>query len=217
MMRERRHRSSFAVSFCRLAVVVMGAACTTISLGAVAPREASASVSVAASLEDLARSSTVIARVTAQDRESAWEGGRIVTYNRVRIDAVIAGRAPAAARELRVRTLGGRVGDIGQIVEGEAAFLPGETSLAFLTPMASPTAEATPKVVVVGRAQGQLVVRRDVHGREIVRVGAVGELVDKRVRPPLKPAGRRVVELDGAPLDSVALDAKQIFEDVHAP
>src|SRR5436305_1965596 len=135
MMRESRHRSSFAAHFGRLSLIIITGGAAVFG-DAVTPREASASVAVAASLEDLARSSSVIARVTAVSNESAWEDGRIVTYSRVRIDGIVAGRAPADARELRIRTLGGRVGSIGQLVEGEAAFVANESSLVFLAPMA---------------------------------------------------------------------------------
>src|SRR4051812_18654164 len=138
MMRERRRRSSFAVHFGPLLLV---AACATTAIGGLVPREANASLAGAASLEDLPRSSSGIARVTAEGSESAWEDGRIVTYSRVRVDSVIAGRAPGDARALRIRTRGGRVGDIGQIVEGEAVFSPAESSLVFLTPMLSPSTD----------------------------------------------------------------------------
>jgi hypothetical protein len=207
-MREHRLRSSllpfsFVVAFAGVAGV--GA-----SVGPFAMREAHASVAIAASIEDLARASSVIARVTALDRESAWEGGRIVTYSRVRIDSVIAGALPApTTREIRVRTLGGRVGDVGQIVEGEAALAPSESSLVFL-------AKAESTFVVMGRAQGQLLVRRDTHGREIVRVGVLGELVERRIHPPLRATGRRITELDGAMLDVAARDARTAWEASHA-
>src|SRR4051812_9349513 len=53
---------------------------------------------------------------------SRWEtiGGheRIVTYTPLHIEHSLDGTSPGS--ELTVRTLGGRVGDIGQIVAGEA-------------------------------------------------------------------------------------------------
>jgi hypothetical protein len=210
-MRERHHRSSL---FPLLLVACVACVATlAIEPGALCPREARASVAIAMSLEELARSSSVVARVTTLDRESAWEDGRIVTYSRVRVDDVVAGETPGKARELRVRTLGGRVGSVGQLVEGEPMLAPNESSIVFL--VAHPSA-AVASVVVMGRAQGQLVIRRDAHGREIVRVGRVGELVDRRLRPPLRPSGRRIVELDGAALETVSLDAKKAWEAGHA-
>ena len=120
-MREPRLRATFVLP---LALLCAGAATLfTVDEGVVrGPREASASVAIAASLEDLARASTVIARVTPVERTSAWEDGRIVTTTRVRVDEVVAGSVAGSTRELRVRTLGGRVDTIGQIVEGEASF-----------------------------------------------------------------------------------------------
>ncbi|MDB4937750.1 MAG: hypothetical protein JWP87_4722 [Labilithrix sp.] len=212
-MRERPLRSSSLFPLplsARLARLASVALLACVGGAWLAPRDAGASVAVAASVEELARASSVIARVTTLDRESAWEDGRIVTHTRVRVDAVIAGATPGASRQLRVRTLGGRVGNIGQLVEGEPVLTPSESSIVFLTPRGE-------DLVVVGRAQGQLVVRRDVHGHEVVHVGAVGQLVERRVRAPLRPVGAgRIVELEGAPVDVVASDAKRAWEVGHA-
>jgi hypothetical protein len=119
------------------------------------------------------------------------------------------GATAVAANELRIRTLGGRVGDVGQLVEGEASLSGAESSLVFLAPHAS-------DYVVAGRAQGQLLVRRDVHGREVVHIGGVGELVERRIRPPLRPLGRRMTELDGLALGAVVVDARHAWEVGHA-
>ena len=214
-MREPRLRTTFVLP---LALLCAGAASLfTVDDGVVrGPHEASASVAIAVSLEDLARASTVVARVTPIDRTSAWEEGRIVTTTRVRVDEIVAGsvgnlRGP---RELRVRTLGGRVDKIGQIVEGEASFAPSEPSIVFLTALPGPLVE--PAFVVAGRAQGQLLVKRDVHGREIVRVGAVGELVERRVGPPLQNGGQRMTGLDGTLVSSVGSAVKRAWEVGHA-
>jgi len=182
------------------------------------PREADASVSIAISLEDLARASSLVARVTPVERTSAWEDGRILTTTRVRVDEVVAGTTAGGARELRVRTLGGRVDKIGQIVEGEPSFTTNQPSIVFLSalPGPGPVAEAAPTFIVAGRAQGQLLVKRDVAGREIVRLGAVGELVERRLRPPLRNGGQRITELDGALLSSVATTVKRAWETGHA-
>lgn len=214
-MSERHHRNSPprspAFTLGLAAVVFVGA--TFVSSGALAPREAQASVAIAMSLDDLARGSSVIARITPLDHESVWENGRIITYSRVRVDDVVAGSTPSSARELRVRTLGGRVGNIGQTVEGEAALTASEPSIVFL---AAARSDHTTDVVVVGRAQGQLRVRRDTHGQEVVRLGGVGEIIARQVRPPLRPAGTPVIELQGAPVASVVTDAKRAWEAGHA-
>ena len=215
-MREHRRRTSFVLP---VALLCAGAA-SLFTVGEPGqgrlrgPREAGASVAIAASLEDLARASSVIARVTPLERTSAWEDGRIVTTTRVRVDEIVAGAVPAGARELRVRTLGGRVDSIGQLVEGEASFVLSEPSIVFLTALAGPYVE--PSFVVAGRAQGQLLVRRDVQGREIVRVGAVGELVARRFRPPQRDGGTRITELDGSLAAPLTASFKRAWEVGHA-
>ena len=230
-MRERHLRSSLVLTLL-FGALPFASIATCAPGGLLAPREAQASVAIAASVEDLARVSSVIARVTALDRESAWEDGRIVTYSRVRVDDVVAGATPAGARELRIRTLGGNVGKIGQTVEGEAMLTVGAPCIVFLAARATPASTSTASAAaasaaaastvasgslyVVGRAQGQLLVRRDVHGREIVRVGAVGELVPRPIHPPLRDTGRRILDLDGAPLQAVTTDAKRAWEVSHA-
>ena len=213
-MREPHLRASFVLP---VALLCAGAASLfTVDDGALrVAREANASVAIAVSLEDLARASSLVARVTPVERTSAWEDGRIVTTTRVRVDEVVAGVAPDA-RELRVRTLGGRVDKIGQIVEGEASFTASEPSIVFLTAASRPLAEPAPTFVVAGRAQGQLLVKRDAAGREIVRIGAVGELVERRLHPPLRDGGQRITALDGTPVSSLATTVKRAWEAGHA-
>ncbi len=174
------------------------------------PRDANASVSIALSLEDLARASSVVARVTPLDRTSVWEDARIVTYTRVRVDDVIAGKTAAGAREVRIRSFGGSIGDIGQVVEGEPQLAPNQPCILFL-------AERNARVVVVGRAQGQFVVQRDTRGLERVRIRSVGALVERRVAPPLRGPAERVTERDGSPLETFVVDAKRAWEASHAP
>ena len=68
---------------------------------------------------------------------SRWEqigkGRRIVTHTRLRVERLVSG-AQASDGELWVRTLGGRVGKIGQLVEGEAILPIGQRALVFLAP-----------------------------------------------------------------------------------
>lgn len=97
---------------------------------------AHATTARAVSLAELVRRSTRIARATALESFSRSEevGGRrhIVTYSRLRIDDSIHG--PSGDSETLVRTLGGRVGELGEIVHGEAELALHETSLVFLSP-----------------------------------------------------------------------------------
>ena len=96
---------------------------------------AGATTARAVSLPELVRRSTRIARATTLESFARSEdvGGarHIVTYSRLRIDDSIHG--PSGDSETLVRTLGGRVKDLGEIVHGEAELALNETSLVFLT------------------------------------------------------------------------------------
>jgi hypothetical protein len=96
---------------------------------------AQATTARAVSLPDLVRRSTRIARATSLDSFARTEdigGGRhIVTYSRLRIDDSIQGASGDS--EILVRTLGGTLGDLGEIVHGEAQLALNETCVVFLT------------------------------------------------------------------------------------
>jgi len=110
--------------------------------------EARASVSVAISFDALVRASTAVVVGTAVEQRSVWEGGRIYSYSRVHVDSPVAGELHGDD-EVWVRTMGGIVGDVGQIVDGEAVLTVGRPSLLFLH-------RASDGVhVVTARAQGQ--------------------------------------------------------------
>src|SRR6187549_2429718 len=114
----------------RQSLGLMGTFTATLAFG----RGAQATTARAVSLSELVRRSTRIARATALDsfaRSEEIGGARhIVTYSRLRIDDSIHG--PSGEPETLVRTLGGRVGDLGEIVHGEAELTLNETSLVFL-------------------------------------------------------------------------------------
>lgn len=99
------------------------------------------------------------------DAYSVWEelGGRkhIVTYTRVRALELLAGADPKAD-ELLVRTLGGRVGDLGELVHGEAMLTPGERGVLFVMP-------ALGALGVTAMAQGHYPLLRDSAGTERLR------------------------------------------------
>src|SRR5438067_5620753 len=85
-----------------------------------APR-AEASVSFTVPMDALVEESSAACVVLPLDAKSVWENGRIATYTRVHVDRVLAGSAPS---EVWVKTLGGAVGDVGQMVDGEAVLRP---------------------------------------------------------------------------------------------
>jgi hypothetical protein len=109
-----------------------------------------ASVSIPVTFDDLLRRSSAVAIVVATEQHATWESGRIVTYTRLRVDRLIAGILPP---ELWVRTMGGAVGPVGQLVEGEATFAVGGSSLVFVHPHADGSTPAS--FGIVEGAQGQ--------------------------------------------------------------
>jgi hypothetical protein len=121
---------------------------------------AEASVARALSLAELVAQSQGVVLGTPLAASSRWEqiGGRrrIVTYTRVRVDQAFAGDPGDA--EIMIRTLGGRVGKIGQVVHGEAFLRLGESTLLFvgLSPDGTPA--------VTGMSQGHYPVRSDARG-----------------------------------------------------
>src|SRR5689334_11269613 len=116
-----------------------------------ADSRAFASVARGLTLRDLVLKSQSAVLMTGLARHASWQtvGGsrRIVTETRARLDQLVTGADPSSS-EVLVRTLGGRVGQIGQLVEGEAELTLGEACLVFLT-------ELDPLVYgVTGMAQG---------------------------------------------------------------
>jgi hypothetical protein len=104
---------------------------------AVLPGVAWASTARALSLPQLVGLSQYALVGTPTDASSRWErvgsSQRIVTYLQVEVSHPIDGRPPPE-RSLLVRTLGGTVGDIGQLVHGEARLELGTPAVVFLTP-----------------------------------------------------------------------------------
>jgi hypothetical protein len=141
--------------------------------------EARASVSIAVTFDALLRAASAVIVGTVGEQRAVWEGGRIYTYSRVHIDTAVAGEL-AEGSDVWVRTMGGIVGNVGQIVDGEAAFTVGRPSLLFLrrgsSPLPGPAGAS--HFVVVGRAQGQFLIYADDASQLRVRASsAVGGLV----------------------------------------
>jgi hypothetical protein len=123
-----------------------------------------ASVARSVSLKELVQRSRSVVVATPLGASSNWEhlGGsrRIVTYTRVRVDQLVRGSDPGSS-ELVVRTLGGSVGKIGQLVEGQAELRAGQSSLLFTLELARDlygvTALAQGEYRVVPEATGRIV------------------------------------------------------------
>jgi hypothetical protein len=119
----------------------------------------------AVSLEELVRASRHVLLGVPVESYSRWErfgeARRIVTYSRVLTHADLDGSTPGA--ELLVRTLGGRVGDIAQLVHGEARLRQGSLHALFLHPLRDDA------LGVTAMAQGEFPVVVDARGVERLR------------------------------------------------
>jgi hypothetical protein len=99
------------------------------------PSLAHASLSVALTLPELTQGSARIVRGLAQEHYSQWESAngrkRIVTYTRVVVTEDLS--EGAGDSEVMVMTWGGRVGEVAQLIHGEAALPPNQESVIFLS------------------------------------------------------------------------------------
>jgi hypothetical protein len=115
----------------RTFLALVGAGTATLAFGL----SAEASVARAIGMKALTGRSRSVVLGTPLSASSEWaeigDTRRIVTLTRVRIDEHVARDAPDAS-EVLVRTLGGRVGKLGQLVHGEAELRANETAMLFL-------------------------------------------------------------------------------------
>jgi len=170
------------------------------------PRELAANVDVILSLADLTRTSTAIATVTPLEQQSHWEGGRIVTLTRVRIDSLLAGN-PTISEPI-VRTLGGTIGNLTQIVDGEPVLLPSSRALLFLRETGPGTFQ------VAGRGQGQFPIVVSLEGGPfVVHHPRLGTLVQPVDRPSVRAA---VSVLHGLALDAAEATIELAWKESHA-
>jgi hypothetical protein len=189
-------------------------ACLTVALAAsaLASDTARASVSIQVTWDGLLRESTAAVVATSVEQRAVWENGRIYTYARLHVDRAIAGAGelPSGA-EAWVRTMGGVVGKVGQVVDGEAVLTPGQSGLLFLHP-GPPGA-----YVVTARGQGQFPLVPDADPRappHLVRSHSAGALL------PPRPAATSAFAADvvhGRVVDDVARDVVAAWDRTHAP
>jgi hypothetical protein len=172
-------------------------------------RDVCASVSIAVTWEALVRESTAAAVVTPVESRSVWEAGRVITYTRVRVDTPIAGHLGAG--DVWVRTMGGIVDKVGQLVEGEAVLARSRQSLLFLR--TGPAGTFT----VTARGQGQFPVVPDADPAKpahLVRSNAVGAIVAPAATNAGAPLAADV--LHGRGLDDAAREILAAWARVHA-
>jgi hypothetical protein len=170
-------------------------------LGTILPAApASAGAAVSISLNELVRRSRRIILGTSVGGESRWEvvaeQRRIVTYHQLRTDELVAG--DAAENQLVVRTLGGRVGEVGQIVHGEAMIVRGQPALLFLSDTSRPFHYVT------ARAQGHYPVFTDARGTRRLR----GSPYRAVLTEASDSAGRRLINRNVAEGIQLVRDAR---------
>jgi hypothetical protein len=172
-----------------------------------------ASVSIAVTWDGLLHESTAAVLVTSVESRPVWENGRIYTYTRVHVERALAGELTAGS-DAWIRTMGGVVGKVGQIVEGEAAFAPGEKSLLFVHP--GPVGA----FVVTARGQGQFpIVTTDPKlPPHVIKSSSVGMLLAPRVAAATTSAPPRLAAevLHDRLVEDAAVDILSAWSAAHA-
>ena len=161
------------------------------ALGLAMSRPAQASLARAVQVEELMSRSQHVMLGEPLDAYAVWEqvGQRkhIVTYTRVRALELLGGADPKAD-ELLVRTLGGRVGDLGELVHGEALLNLGERGVLFMMPTRA-------GLSITAMAQGHYPVARDAAGAERLRRSPEAkELMNEQGAAVQRLVGLRVPE-----------------------
>lgn len=181
-------RSSFAFIGAR---ILLAGALSLPAAAVLVPSDAAASVSIAVGFDSLVKDADAVAVITPVENQSIWEDGRIYTYTKVKVDQGVAGDIGAGA-DGWIRTMGGVVGKIGQLVDGEPVFVNNKPSLLFLRKF-----KAGGVYEVSARAQGQYPVTIDeaTKTKKVLRSSAVGMLLppknqaaqaaDVKVGPPI--------------------------------
>jgi hypothetical protein len=186
------------------------AALALVAAAAARSPDAQASVSIAVGWTELLSGSTAAAVVTPEDARAVWENGRIYTYTQVHVDRAIAGDV-AAGGVVWIRTRGGVVDHVGQLVEGEAVFVR-RPSLVFLH-------STTPGTYgVTARAQGQfpIVASGPAVPAHLATSRAVGAIVPRALPTPALPPSLATEVLDGQTVDDAARAIAAAWSTAHA-
>lgn len=169
---------------------------------------AQASVVVALTLPELVEKSDAVVVALPKSKVSRWEGGRIITYTTIAVDTAIGG-THKAGESLVVRTLGGQVGDIGQIAHGEAVLPLDKPVLLFLRPTLAEAKAPPGALSVVGMSQGAMPI--EVGTDKIARI--VAKPLDLVLLP--KPGETKVVpasaSLAGKALPDAVKDLRALW------
>jgi hypothetical protein len=193
--------------------------------------DAQASVSIAVGFDALVKDADSVAVIVPQESSSVWEEGRIYTYTKIKVEQGVAGDLGTGG-EAWVRTMGGVVGKIGQLVDGEPVFTTGKPSLLFLRKFKTSTTYE-----VSARAQGQYPITIDEHTKikKLIRSANVGVLYPPKTKAPVvepgaspqsqttqTPVAETKLRLAGEmihdrPLDDVTREIATTWKRLHAP
>lgn len=174
---------------------------------AVVPSDATASVSIAITFDSLCQQADAVAAITPGEATSNWEDGRIFTYTKVHVDQGVAGDL-AAGQDTYVRTMGGVVGKVGQMVDGEAVLQKDKPALLFLRKLKTGSYEVT------ARGQGQYPIQLDAQTklRTIIKSSAAGVLLPPREKTPDQTAQASGVQTQSVlPMENGAANAKALI------
>lgn len=196
----------------------------------IAPSDAQASVMIAVPFDSLVKDADAVAVVVPEEAKSVWENGRIYTYTKVRIDQGVAGETGGG--EIWIRTMGGVVGKIGQLVDGEPVLTAQKPALLFMRKF-----KAGGTWEVSARAQGQYPVVLDEAKKtqRVIRSANVGVLLPPKKAPtqvegqaqgPVAPQSAAPFDvskirlatdvLHDRPLDEVKKEIASAWKRVHA-
>jgi hypothetical protein len=191
---------------------------------ALIPTDARASVSIAVTFEALVKDADAVAVIVPQESQSVWEDNRIYTYTHVKVDQAVAGELKTGG-DAYIRTMGGVVNHIGQLVDGEAVFQTGKPSLLFVHKWKGATTYE-----VSARAQGQFPILVDDASklRMVRKSGSVGALLAPKPRaneqtpealaaagPPPPPPRLASDVMHDRSVDDVAKDIATAWKTVH--
>jgi hypothetical protein len=177
LLRWRKRAAAKETSRARAAGLM--ASLAFVAAGTAEMRRAEASVSITVLFDDLVQRSTAVAVVVPDDQRAVWEEGHLFTYTHAHVDRVVAGQI---ARDVWLRTRGGELGGIGQIVEGQPTFVTGQRSLVFVTSATQAGIEGPSSAfAVLEGAQGQFpVVASDGKSARLSLARDIGGLVPAR-------------------------------------
>jgi hypothetical protein len=148
----------------------------------------------ALTLAELVGRSTSVLVATSVARQCLWMeirgSRRIVTHTRIRVEELVTGAEPDGP-ELIVRTLGGQVGKLGQLVEGEAELALGETGLLFGRRIDASL------LTVVAMAQGHYPIKTEARERIVRAASNLPNLIGVADSAVARLSGRSLAEARG--------------------